>query len=113
MEPTEAVAIEPRVIAATGDDDVCIRSREKSDWWHEHHNVPLKKDCPAAPFIPALLRHATNAMNETEKENVETVLASKNITDYDEHFYCHREYWYQRVQMPPRKVMMLVQMCWQ
>ena len=42
-----------------GDVDEGIRSRENSDVRHEHHNVPLRKDSPAAPHIHQLLRHAT------------------------------------------------------
>lgn len=71
-------------------DEIEIHSREQSDIWHEHCNVPLKKDCPAAPSIHALLRHATCAMNAVEEEHVTAVLAGKGITDTASH---NREYW--------------------
>jgi len=41
------------------DDGTEIRSRAKSDIWHEFHNTPLKKDCLASPSIFILLRVAT------------------------------------------------------
>ena len=87
---------------ADSDDDI-IRSREKSDIWHEHDNVPLKKDCPASPFIHNLLRHATHAIDINDEANVKAVLASKGIEDFDDHFFFNKEYWYARVRMPPRK----------
>ena len=80
-----------------------IRSREKSDRWHEHHNVPLKTDCPARPFVHQLLRHATHAINEAEEQSVKAVLAGKGVTDFDSHFLFNRDYWNKRVRMPPRK----------
>ena len=63
---------------ADSDDDI-IRSREKSDIWHEHDNVPLKKDCPASPFIHNLLRHATHAIDINDEANVKAVLARKAL----------------------------------
>ena len=84
-------------------DRPAIVNREKSDGWHEHHNVPLNKDCPAAPFVHQLLRHATMTINEVEEKKVEAVLSSKGITDFDEHFLHNKEYWYKRVRMPPRR----------
>ena len=83
-------------------DRPAIVNRLKSDGWHEHHNVPLNKDCPAAPFVHQLLRHATMTINEVEEKKVKEVLLSKGITDYDEHFLHNKEYWYKRVRMPPR-----------
>jgi len=80
-----------------------IRSREKSDIWHEHDNVPLSRDSPATTFIHELLRHATMTINEVDKANVERVLAAKGITDYDDHFRHNKEWWYTRVRMPPRQ----------
>lgn len=86
------------------DDDVDdIRSREKSDIWHEHYNVPLTKDSPASPMIHDLLRGATMAINEVEQRKVQAVLASRGITNFNEHFFFNKEYWYRRVRMPPRK----------
>ena len=48
--------------AADDDDDEVegIRSRNKSDTWHEHYNVPLRKDCPVSPFLHQLVTHATS-----------------------------------------------------
>jgi hypothetical protein len=101
---TAAIATAEDLIAEMDDEEEAeIRSREKSDIWHEHHNVPLKKDCPAAPSIHALLRHATFAMNAVEEKNVTAVLAGKGITDTASHMFHNRAYWYQRVRMPPRK----------
>ena len=42
-------------------------------------------------------------MNEVEEQKVTAVLTSKGITDVNEHFFHNKEYWYQRVRMPPRK----------
>ena len=74
-----------------------IRSREKSDSWHEHYNVPLKKDSPVSPFVYQLLKHATFALNAAEEDNVQQVLASKGVTDFDDHFFFNKEYWYKCV----------------
>jgi len=85
------------------DDDDEIRSRKKSDIWHEFHNTPLKRDCPASPSIFILLRVATQTINEVEEDRVKHVLASRGIVNFDEHFFFHKEWWYKRVRMPPRK----------
>ena len=84
------------------DDEDEIRSRAKSDIWHEFHNTPLKRDCPASPSIFILLRVATQTINEVEEDRVKHVLASKGIVNFDEHFFFHKEWWYKRVRMPPR-----------
>ena len=84
------------------EDDV-IRSRAKSDIWHEFHNTPLHKDDAASPAIFALLRVATHTINQIEEEKVKHVLRSKGVTDFYEHFFFNKEWWYKRVQMPPRK----------
>ena len=42
-------------------------------------------------------------INKREEQRVKFVLASKGIEDFDEHFFFNKEYWYQRVRMPPRK----------
>ena len=84
-------------------DPLTIRSREKSDRWHEHDNVPLPKDCPASPFVHQLLRHAAYAMNSAEYERVRATLAAKGIHDADSHFFFNRRYWMKRVRMPPRE----------
>ena len=90
--------------AEFGDDNE-IRSREKSDIWHEHDGLAklLKRNNPAAPYIHHLLRIATLSINETEEKRVRFVLSSKGYTNYDEHFFHNKEYWYKRVRMPPRK----------
>ena len=49
-----------------------------------------------------LLRHATFAINEREEKRVQAVLASKDIKDFDGHYFFNREYWYQRVRMTAR-----------
>ena len=42
-------------------------------------------------------------INEREEQRVKYVLASKGIYDFDDHLFFHKEYWYKRVRMPPRR----------
>ena len=96
---------EETTVSNDGDDASAnvIRSREKSDIWHEFKNTPLKKDCPGSPSINMLLRAATHTINEIEEERVKHVLASKGISDFDAHFFFNKEWWYRRCRMPPRE----------
>ena len=80
-------------------DDV-IRSRDKSDSWHELYNTPLPKDCPASPAIFKLLHRATRAIDVVAEAKVKSVLAQKKIHDFDDHFFYNKEWWYKRVRMP-------------
>ncbi|KAL7535177.1 hypothetical protein ACHAXR_006318 [Thalassiosira sp. AJA248-18] len=86
-------------------DAIIIRSREKSDIWHEFNNMAkiLKKDCPAGPSIHQLVRTATLTINKMEEKKVQNVLMSRGVDDFKEHFFFNKEYWYRRVRFPPRK----------
>ena len=77
-----------------------VKSRDKSDSWHELYNTPIKKDCPAAPWVFKLLHRATRSINVVEEERVIAVLSSKNILDHEDHFFFHKHWWYRRVRMP-------------
>ncbi|KAL7529943.1 hypothetical protein ACHAXR_003236 [Thalassiosira sp. AJA248-18] len=90
-------------VVRNNEDDDIIRSRKKSDIWHEFRNTPLDRKCPASPSINILLRMATLTINELEEQRVQYYLASRGVTDFDEHFFFNKEWWYKRVRMPPRK----------
>ena len=79
-----------------------IRSRDKSDVFHEHYNAPLKKDCPASSFFHCLFRHATFAIDEEDENKVKNILASKGIKNFNDHWFFNKSYWYARVRMYPR-----------
>ena len=93
------------VVETHDTDEHLIRSREKSDIWHEYDNLSklLKKDCPASSAICRLLRVATITVNEVDEKKLHKVLASKGVGDFEDHFFFNREYWYRRVRFPPRK----------
>ena len=80
--------------------DNIIRSRDKSDSWHKMYNTPLPKDFPVSPFVFKLLHQATRAIDEVAEKKMITVLSGKGITNFDEHFFFNKEFWYKRVRMP-------------
>jgi len=87
------------------EDDNLIRSRIKSDQWHEFDNLRsvLGKNCPALASITRLCRVATTSINAKDEDAVVAVLKNKGIEDPLEHFMFHREYHLERVRCPPRK----------
>ena len=86
------------------EDDVVIRSREKSDIWHEFDGMTklMRRNCPATPYMHQLLRAATMSINEREENRIKYVLTSKGIVNHADHFFYNREYWLRRMRMPPR-----------
>lgn len=77
------------------------RTRTKSDLWHEFHNLPMKKSCPAKTSTYELLIHASFIFTEEDYDKVTKFLLEKGIAvdELDEHYYFNREWWRRRVRM--------------
>ena len=101
----EFVNVDSDDVEVEEDNLILIRSRIKSDQWHEFDNLRsvLGKNCPALPAITRLCRVATTSINAKEEDAVVAVLKNKGIEDPHEHFMFHREYHLSRVRCPPRK----------
>ena len=56
------------------DEDNAIHSRDKSDMWHEFHNIPWPRDSPCKALISKLLLRATRSINAVEENEVKAVL---------------------------------------
>ena len=107
VEAVEAADIDQdNTFIEDNDETETIRSRAKSDIWHEFYNLEKvfsSKGCPALPSVSRLCWEATTARESHDRKNVERVLSEKGITDFAKHFAFNREWWLQRVRCPPRK----------
>ena len=83
--------------------DNVIYSRDKSDMWHEFHNILWPRDCACKALISKLLLRATRSINVNEEKAVQAVLRERGVTNFDEHLFFYKEYWLQRVRMPFKK----------
>jgi hypothetical protein len=77
-----------------------VRTRGKSDLWHDYHACPLEKKCPAKALILSLV---INATTEFVTEDLEPILKYvKEELAYDDwrtHFRFNREWWRKRVRL--------------
>ena len=101
----EVVNVESDEEDVEAEDDDAIRSRVKSDQWHEFDTLRsiLGRKSAALPAMTHLCRVATTAINKKEEDAVVAVLKEKGVDDPLEHFIYNREYHLTRVRCPPRK----------
>ena len=77
-----------------------IRSRVKSDVWHEYHSIPMGKTVPVKSLVITLIIHATfEFVNDDLAVIVAYLQNNLGINDWLWHFWFNREWWRKRVRM--------------
>jgi hypothetical protein len=76
-----------------------LYTRSLRDIFHQFHNLPLAKNSPMVPILFQLIIAATYIKNDEDLQEVETLLASKGVTDFIQHEFFNRSYWRKRVRM--------------